>query len=295
MVRFGAEGGKSRPPRDHRRYSLRERRRAEHARRTTRAAERRLSPLRRAASPGPPDARLHAGPPRGRQGSARDEEGVSRPEPRPPLPEPRFAPRRVCGGGGAAERGSSQGGRRCVVARCARALDGDGFETRRRTGRGSSGDESASWRRISQRWQRGSCSLRPRSSTKENPPLSTTTKCGSSATSTACVTGIGPHLHDARIEAAGRDLRSFGSQGEQRVAVLALVLAEARAIAEREGVRPLVLLDDVLSELDDDRRRALAELIATAGQTVITATSTAALPAEPALALVVTPGAVRSV
>lgn len=110
-----------------------------------------------------------------------------------------------------------------------------------------------------------------------------------------CATGIGPHLHDARIEAAGRDLRSFGSQGEQRVAVLALVLAEARAIAEREGVRPLVLLDDVLSELDDDRRRALAELIATAGQTVITATSTGALPAEPALALVVTPGAVRSV
>ena len=109
-----------------------------------------------------------------------------------------------------------------------------------------------------------------------------------------CVTGLGPHLHDVRIEAGGRDLRSFGSQGEQRVAVLALVLAESRAIEEREGVRPLVLLDDVLSELDDDRRHALAELIATGGQTVVTATSEAALPAEPALSLVVTPGAVRS-
>ncbi len=109
-----------------------------------------------------------------------------------------------------------------------------------------------------------------------------------------CVTGLGPHLHDVRIEAGGRDLRSFGSQGEQRVAVLALVLAESRAIEEREGVRPLVLLDDVLSELDDHRRRALAELIATGGQTVVTATSEAALPAEPALSLVVTPGVVRS-
>ena len=109
-----------------------------------------------------------------------------------------------------------------------------------------------------------------------------------------CATGLGPHLHDVRIEAGGRDLRSFGSQGEQRVAVLALVLAESRAIEEREGVRPLVLLDDVLSELDDDRRHALAELIATGGQTVVTATSEAALPAEPALSLVVTPGAVRS-
>jgi DNA replication and repair protein RecF len=108
-----------------------------------------------------------------------------------------------------------------------------------------------------------------------------------------CVTGLGPHLHDVRFEAAGRDLRSFGSQGEQRVAVLALVLAEARAIAEREGVSPLVLLDDVLSELDDARRAALAELIAAGGQTVITATSAAAFPAEPALSLAVTPGEVE--
>ena len=45
------------------------------------------------------------------------------------------------------------------------------------------------------------------------------------------VTGAGPHLHDVRIEAGGRDLRVFGSQGEQRVAVLSLVLAEAELAA----------------------------------------------------------------
>ena len=63
----------------------------------------------------------------------------------------------------------------------------------------------------------------------------------------------------------GAIFAAFGSQGEQRVAVLALVLAEAEVLAERAGVAPLVLLDDVLSELDGDRRRALAELISGGG------------------------------
>ena len=106
------------------------------------------------------------------------------------------------------------------------------------------------------------------------------------------VTGAGPHLHDIRIEAGGRDLRSFGSQGEQRMAVLSLVLAEAAALRERTGLSPLVLLDDVLSELDGDRRRALAGLLAGAAQTVVTATAAAALPVEPALSLAVSPGTV---
>jgi DNA replication and repair protein RecF len=108
------------------------------------------------------------------------------------------------------------------------------------------------------------------------------------------VTGVGPHLHEIRVEAAGRDLRSFGSQGEQRIAVLALVLGEASVIAERTGAPPLVLLDDVLSELDGDRRRALAELISDGGQTVVTTTAAAALPGEPAQSLVVTPGRVEA-
>jgi recombinational DNA repair ATPase RecF len=55
-----------------------------------------------------------------------------------------------------------------------------------------------------------------------------------------------------------------------------------------------VLLDDVLSELDEDRRRALAEVIAGEGQTVVTSTSAGVLPAEPSQLLAVTPGTVRA-
>jgi DNA replication and repair protein RecF len=106
-------------------------------------------------------------------------------------------------------------------------------------------------------------------------------------------TGLGPHLHDLRIEAAGHDLRTYGSQGEQRTAVLALVLAEAAALSERTGAAPLVLLDDVLSELDAGRRLALARLLEGPGQTVITATSSDALPVEPSLSLAVADGQVR--
>jgi DNA replication and repair protein RecF len=107
------------------------------------------------------------------------------------------------------------------------------------------------------------------------------------------VTGAGPHLHDVRLEAGGRDVRTFGSQGEQRMTVLALVLAEAAALRDRHDVSPLVLLDDVLSELDGERRRALAGMLARSSQTVVTATAAAALPVEPAQSLAVAPGEVR--
>jgi DNA replication and repair protein RecF len=94
-------------------------------------------------------------------------------------------------------------------------------------------------------------------------------------------TGIGPHLDDVSIVAGDRDLRVFGSQGEQRLAVLALLLAEAALVLERRGFSPLLLLDDVLSELDPERRRILAERLRSFGQTLITSTTAAALPAEP--------------
>jgi DNA replication and repair protein RecF len=106
------------------------------------------------------------------------------------------------------------------------------------------------------------------------------------------VTGLGPHLDDVTIRSHDRDLRSFGSQGEQRLAVLSLLLAEAEVIAEQRGTPPLVLLDDVLSELDAARRRTLAERLAAVGQTVVTATGADALPLEPAQLLEVTPGLV---
>ena len=109
------------------------------------------------------------------------------------------------------------------------------------------------------------------------------------------LTGAGPHLHEIRLEADGRDLRSYGSQGEQRIAVLALVLAEARTLTDRVGSRPLVLLDDVLSELDGERRHALASLVSGAGQTMLTATAAQAFPGEPAQSLLVSPGEVTAV
>jgi len=108
-------------------------------------------------------------------------------------------------------------------------------------------------------------------------------------------TGLGPHLDDVQLVSGARDLRTFGSQGEQRLTVLALLLAEAELIAGRRGYAPLLLLDDVLSELDPDRRRALAQRVATKGQTLITSTTAAALPAEPAQLLEVSPGEVQPV
>jgi len=105
-------------------------------------------------------------------------------------------------------------------------------------------------------------------------------------------TGIGPHLDDIVIRGGSRDLRSFGSQGEQRVAVLALLLAEAGLLHERRSVPPLVLLDDVLSELDTGRRHALAARLSELTQVVVTATGPEFLPAEPSLRLAVTPGRV---
>jgi DNA replication and repair protein RecF len=107
------------------------------------------------------------------------------------------------------------------------------------------------------------------------------------------VTGAGPHLHDLRVESGGRDLRVFGSQGEQRIAVLSLVLAEAELLRARADASPLVLLDDVLSELDGNRRRALADVIARSAQTVVTATAEAALPVSPTQSLSVTLGSVE--
>ena len=105
-------------------------------------------------------------------------------------------------------------------------------------------------------------------------------------------TGAGPHLHDVSIASAARDLRSFGSQGEQRTAVLALLLAEAALLAERRDDLPLLLLDDVLSELDPQRRRVLFERVVGGGQALITATTADALPGEPAQLLEVSPGSV---
>jgi DNA replication and repair protein RecF len=107
-------------------------------------------------------------------------------------------------------------------------------------------------------------------------------------------TGLGPHLDDILLTSGPRDLRNFGSQGEQRLTVLALLLAEAELIAERRGFAPLLLLDDVLSELDASRRRILAERVLGTGQTLITATEASSLPVDAAQLLEVSPGMVTA-
>jgi DNA replication and repair protein RecF len=102
-------------------------------------------------------------------------------------------------------------------------------------------------------------------------------------------TGVGPHLHDVRLSSGDRDLRHFGSQGEQRLAVLSLLLAEAELLEPP----PLLLLDDVLSELDLDRRRILAGRLPENAQTLVTATHASALPVDPAQLVEVTHGSAR--
>ena len=102
-------------------------------------------------------------------------------------------------------------------------------------------------------------------------------------------TGLGPHLDDVLVASGDRDLRQFGSQGEQRLAVLSLLLAEAELLTDP----PLLLLDDVLSELDLGRRQVLAERISGMGQAMITATHASALPLEPAQVVEVEPGTAR--
>jgi DNA replication and repair protein RecF len=86
-------------------------------------------------------------------------------------------------------------------------------------------------------------------------------------------TGHGPHRDELAMRRDGRDLRAYGSQGQQRLALLALLLAEREALGERRGALPLLLLDDVMSELDHARRRALVKrLLHSGGQAVITTT-----------------------
>jgi DNA replication and repair protein RecF len=102
-------------------------------------------------------------------------------------------------------------------------------------------------------------------------------------------TGLGPHLDDVLVASGDRDLRQYGSQGEQRLAVLSLLLAEGELLP----TPPLLLLDDVLSELDLGRREVLARRLAGMGQTMITATHRSALPTEPSQVVEVEHGSAR--
>ncbi len=87
------------------------------------------------------------------------------------------------------------------------------------------------------------------------------------------VTLVGPHRDDIVFLVDGREARVFSSQGQQRTASLAWKLAEVTLIEEVLRCRPLLLLDDVMSELDTDRRAALAELITGHTQAFVTTTN----------------------
>lgn len=85
----------------------------------------------------------------------------------------------------------------------------------------------------------------------------------------AAQTLAGPHRDDILIEGAGRDLRRLGSQGEQRLAVLALLLAQRDDLSQSRAM-PILVLDDVLSELDPERRERLLDTLRSGGQAIVT-------------------------
>ena len=88
---------------------------------------------------------------------------------------------------------------------------------------------------------------------------------------------VGPHRDDLRIGVEGRDARTFGSQGQQRTAVIALKLATLDVAREERGVPPLLLLDDILSDLDAARRAMLVDVVLDrAAQAVLTCTEASA-------------------
>jgi DNA replication and repair protein RecF len=103
---------------------------------------------------------------------------------------------------------------------------------------------------------------------------------------------VGPHRDDVAFVMSGRDLSAFASRGQQRTAILAVKLAELDLVTAHDGRPPLLLLDDVFSELDPDRRSHLVRRIADLPQAFVTTTTLDDL--DPALRAIATPWAVRS-
>lgn len=89
----------------------------------------------------------------------------------------------------------------------------------------------------------------------------------------------GPHLDELKLSAAGKSLRRYGSQGQQRTALLALLFSERQALLAARRVTPLLLLDDVMSELDPGRRERLVARLGDGGQVLITAADEESVPA----------------
>jgi DNA replication and repair protein RecF len=88
----------------------------------------------------------------------------------------------------------------------------------------------------------------------------------------------GPHLDELKLSGGGKSLRKYGSQGQQRTALLALLFAERQALLEARQVTPLLLLDDVMSELDPGRRERLVARLDDGGQVLLTAADEESVP-----------------
>jgi len=97
---------------------------------------------------------------------------------------------------------------------------------------------------------RSACAYRPRSRAASAEELAEEIAAALDHDLARGYTTFGPHRDELVFRRAGRDLRAYGSQGEQRVALLALLLAERDTLAEQRDRPPLLLLDDVMSELD---------------------------------------------
>jgi DNA replication and repair protein RecF len=97
-------------------------------------------------------------------------------------------------------------------------------------------------------------------------------RCGRSREIAAGSSLVGPHRDDVAFSVDGRDLRTYGSRGQQRTGALSLKLAEVRMMQEVTGDCPLLLLDDVMSELDAPRRHMLLEMLAGVTQAIVTTT-----------------------
>ena len=103
-------------------------------------------------------------------------------------------------------------------------------------------------------------------------------------------TGFGPHRDDVELSFGGRSLRRYGSQGQQRLGLLALLFAEREVLRLARRQLPLLLLDDVMSELDPNRRERLVSMLEGGGQALITTTDLDHVPTTAATALAIEGG-----
>jgi DNA replication and repair protein RecF len=89
---------------------------------------------------------------------------------------------------------------------------------------------------------------------------------------------VGPQRDDLRVELAGREVAAHASRGQQRTIILAMKLAERDLLGDGDAPTPIVLLDDVFSELDAERSERALELLLARGQVLVTTADLAALP-----------------